>query len=47
MLLGKKFEYGRRLYNFKIEKGGGTEFIELEGLPTLYNFIDSNYNGLI
>ena len=40
------FTYGRRLEQYKVENGGGTEFIKKEGLETLYNFIELEYPKL-
>ena len=40
------FTYGRRLEQYKVENGGGTEFIKKEGLETLYNFIEFEFPKL-
>jgi superfamily II DNA or RNA helicase len=41
-----KFIYGRRLSQYKIKNGGGTEFIKIEGLETLYNFIEHEFKHI-
>ena len=40
------FTYGKRLEQYKVENGGGTEFIKKEGLETLYNFIEFEFPKL-